>query len=212
MKNCKSITFLLVVSLAALIFHFIQLQKYKKYYNQQFEETKKGVHFIESYKDAVVKGKAAEYHHIGKRFFLTDDLKMINARPGTEKGSITDQAPRLVLVFSELSCNVCQDQETKFAVDIAEKYGIEKVTAIIHAHNQRYITTYTRLNMVTFPVYHCEDMKGNFFEANDIAVTPMLLLLDDDGNIVAASYPVPGQKELSEPFHKYCKEVFENNR
>lgn len=111
----------------------------------------------------------------------------------------------MVLVFSELSCNVCRDREVAFADELAAELPAGQVVAIVSASRRRYVFSFARVSGAQLPIYY--DGANRFVKENTINAQPMLLLLADDGTVVAADYPIPGRPEWSEPFHDACRRL-----
>ncbi len=207
MKYLKiGITIVMVVVIAAAIIqNKIYLDKYVKKYQVQKEKNSRTLHAMSEIKKAVISGQTASMKHQGKHLKLTG-LEKIFPKEKNEENMI--KKPRLILVFSELSCNVCQDKETQFAINIASEYNTQYVTAIVHATNIEYVQNYIRLNQVNFPVYYCKDRENSFFKDNKILNTPMIFLVDENNRVLAANYPIPGHLEYSEPMHRFCYHYF----
>lgn len=161
-------------------------------------------HNIKEVEEAVLKSQSAAMMHLDSTLTFTGIERFFPEKlpPETELESFDH--PRLILVFSELSCNVCQDKETEFAITIASNFGQDYVMAIVHAVKKRYVQNYTRLNQVNFPVYCCDDRDRSFFKVNKIINTPILLIIDRNNRIIAAHIPIPGHPEYSDPIHQFC--------
>ncbi len=144
--------------------------------------------------------------HTGRFIRWPQNLEMIGV--GENEGSPGPVAgiPYLLMAFSELSCDTCRDRETRFALDLAERVGSQHVVFVTHAQSKRYIRGYMRLNGIHLPVW--ADLEGQFFEANQIDETPILLVCNERGEVIAGHYPIPEKPELSEPFHKWCFQFF----
>lgn len=152
--------------------------------------------------DAVIKAQSASMMHLGKTIKF-DKMELVFPENPPSK---INKHPRLLLIFSELACNVCQDEETRFGVGIADQYGKNYVMAVVHATNKRYVRNYIRMNQVNFPVYFSPD--ESFMEKNLIKNTPMILLIDEENKVIASLFPIPGHFEYSEPFHNFCYHYF----
>jgi hypothetical protein len=126
--------------------------------------------------------------HQGKTLKMVS-LKKIFPNDHDQHAPAAAKQPRLLLIFSELGCNVCQDEETKFAVSIASEYGPEYVMAVVHASNRRYVQNYIRMNRVNFPVFFCED--DAFLEENEIKNTPMIFIVDEENRVIASHFLLP---------------------
>ncbi len=194
---------LLFAALAASLWNKIQLEKCKTTVGRQIKVNDRLRHDAGQLENAVIKSSLASIMHLGKTLSW-QNIKKIYPSPSSEDPQVGIlKRPRLVLVFSELSCNVCQDSEAAFAVTIAEKFGEESVLAVVQATNMRYIRSFIRLNRVNFPVYYCiEDVT--FFKINEMMNTPMVFGVDEAKRILAAHFPIPGQHEHSAPSHEYC--------
>ncbi len=184
--------------LAIAVWNKITLQKFVKGYEHQKAEVNRLLNVNRQMQKAVVNSLHASMKHIGRDFLMGDMEKVF---PENDKPRMHGQA-RLVIVFSELGCNVCMDSETTFAVSIAKKFGGDAVLAIVYSNEKRYVRRYIRVNRVNFPVYYCKDEA--LFHDNHITNTPMLFVIDESGRIVAAHFPIPGHPVYSEPFHRFC--------
>ncbi len=99
---------------------------------------------------------------------------------------------KLILRFSELSCNTCVDREVTHLKKMAEKYGPEKVMILTTYHQLRDLIAFKRTNQIPFEVYNIDEnlfspeMAGGtfLFMANKNAKAFMPFLPDkDDGSI-----------------------------
>lgn len=190
----------LVLALAVVaVYNKVLVNRYSKNYMLQKEENRKLLNTTAKIKKAVIMGRTASMMHLNK-IIKFENIKKIF--PNAQTDLIQAGRPRLLLVFSELGCNVCQDDETAFAVNIAKEFGRELVFAVVYATNRRYVQNYIRMNRVNFPVYFCED--ESFLKSNNIINTPMVFVLDKSNRVIASHFPIPGQKEYSEPMHDFC--------
>ena len=150
---------------------------------------------------AAVSSGEKNFSHFGKKIDLSELTVTFNPF-----GSPLLGGPYVLLVFSELSCNVCQDEESQFANELIGLLGEGRVRSVIHSRNRRYAAQYIRLNQVKFPVYHISD--DGFLLKNDIQDTPLVLFVDENGFVVFAHSPIPGYPEFSKPFHDFCLSYF----
>jgi len=116
------------------------------------------------------------------------------------------EGERLVLAFSEDSCNSCRESETRFMLEMAERIGAEHVVILIHADSVRYVNAYMVTNQINIPVFY--DKEGSFLKQNHIEKTPMTLLLNERNEVMAGHFPSPGKPELSEPFRVAMNQFF----
>ncbi len=200
--------FIVVLVFAVLsgstIWNKMQFNKIKIKYQDQISKNISFKKSTEEIKDALIKGQIVSMNHLGKKIFI-DNKKRIYPKEEQTKNSIKKH-PRLILVFNELSCNVCQDIETKFAIEVAEMFGNNYVIAIVHATSRRYVNNYIKINKVNFPVNFFED--DSFLKKYNIRNTPMILIIDENDRIINSYYPIPGQNDYSKPFHKFCINYF----
>jgi hypothetical protein len=175
-----------------------QLQK------TQFTEFKQATQKIQ---DALIKANNAAMIHLGTTIKLVNMnmKKIFPADPNLSIESATKH-PKLLMVFSELSCNVCRDEETQFGASIANEYGQDYVMAVVFATQRQYVANYVRLNQINFPVFLCAD--ETFFKENGIQNTPMIFVLDEENRVIASHYPLPGHLEYSESIHLFCYHYF----
>ena len=123
------------------------------------------------------------------------------------QGEFNHTGYRLLLTFSELSCDACRDDETQFLLDMAQNIGEGAAGILVHADSLRYVRGYMRMNGIHLPVFY--DKEGAFFARNKINKTPMLLLINDRDEVLAASHAIAGETWLSQPFHNLCRRFFE---
>ena len=114
---------------------------------------------------------------------------------------------RLVLAFREISCDVCRDEETTFLKQMASHIGADSVRVLVQADDARYVRAYKRMNQLAMPVLY--DKTGAFFETNKLVQTPVIMLLNDRNEVLAAHHPVVGQPRFSKPFHWFCNRFFD---
>jgi hypothetical protein len=208
MKYLKfGIAIVMVLVAAMAVRNKVALDKYSKSYHLQIEKNREINHSKEETEKAVINAQTASITHLGKTIELVHMEKIFPKNATEEK---TANHPRLMLIFSELSCNVCQDEETRFAVSIASEYGMKYVLAVVHATNRRYVQNYIRLNQINFPVYYSKDEL--FLKLNGIKNTPMIFVIDDKNQVIAANYPIPGHPQYSEPMHKFCYHYFNKQK
>ena len=205
MKYLKPLFIIITIILVGLsVWNKILLEKCKSRLQFQLAETKKMQHTAQEIEKAVVNTQTISMKFLGRTLSL---VPMEKIYPDKESQAEMPANPKLILVMSEFGCNVCQDSETRFAVDLAKKAGLNYVLAIVHAGNQRYVKNYIRVNQVNFPVYFCED--DDFFTVNNLHNLPLLFLVDEENRIISAHIPLPGQPKYSEPFHEFCHYYFD---
>lgn len=159
--------------------------------------------------EALIQAQYAAMIHLGTTIKLVNMKKIFPASSNPEE-ALPGKHPKLLLVFSELSCNVCQDEETRFGVSIANEYGPEFVMAVVYATNRQYVGSYVRLNQINFPVFYCQD--ESFMKENGIKNTPMIFVLDEENRVIASNFPLPGHLEYSEPIHRFCYHYFNKSK
>lgn len=134
----------------------------------------------------------------GRRLAWPDDLEQVSGR---RDAASHVAGHRLLMYFSEASCNTCRESETQFMNGLSGATGGAGVAVIAHASNPRYVQNFVRLNgLAEMPVFY--DRNGAFGSVNGIGETPMLFVLDAEGRVVAALFPLPGRPQWSEPFHR----------
>lgn len=139
-----------------------------------------------------------ELAQAGKILVWPESLELLG------EGSLSREGPRLVLAIDEISCNSCREAETQFALTLAG--AMDFLHIVVRADNQRYVRSYMRLNGIDRPVYF--DRESAFFRANQLGSTPILLVLNERGEAIAAHAPIPGHEGTSEPFHQFCYRFF----
>jgi hypothetical protein len=207
MKVFKTIIIILILALVGVsVWNKIQFEKCKRLVEFKNAQNTKMQQENETVENAVIKSQTVSMIHLDKKLIL-HGIERLFPKDG-KMISTPVEHPRLILIFSELSCNVCQDKETQFAVDIAGEFGQDYVMAIVHAVNKRYVQNYIRMNQVNFPVYYCDDKNKAFFKDNEIVNTPVLFVIDNTNRIIASHIPIPGQLQYSEPIHQFCYHYF----
>jgi|GEM_PF-3878523 len=151
---------------------------------------------------ALITNQIDSYSLIGKSVKFVGIEKIFNS--GNE--DVIGDSPSLLLILDELSCDVCLEEVTKLALEMAKKYGRNKVSAIIKSDNIRYIQGFIRINKIDFDVYFCSD--NHFFEINKIIHTPLLIVTNEFNRVIAAHIPIKGNPQYSGPFHFFCADYF----
>ncbi len=159
-------------------------------------------------RQSMLGAKGAAYKQLGKRLVFPQ-LELVGAS-SAHSPLITQPATRLLLVFSDLSCNVCRDRETAFAKTLAAEAAVGQVAAVVSASNRRYVASFARVSGANFPIYF--DINSQFIRQNGIENQPLLMVINKDNEVVAAEYPLPGQAEWSEPFHDTSRRLLLGRR
>lgn len=149
----------------------------------------------------IAQTRAYEMSMIGKTLIWPDDLTVLGE--GAEQS--TDKT-RLVLTVNEVSCTTCRDEQTAFALEVARFLGTDAVTIVVGAQQPRYARSYMRLNQIDMPIYF--NQSNSFFDDNGIPDSPLLMILNEHGEIVTAHYPLPEKPLLTLPFHEFCRNLF----
>lgn len=151
---------------------------------------------------ALITNQIDTYSLTGKTIKFVGIDKIFNS---VNEGAIGD-SPSLLLILDEFSCDVCLEEVTNLALEIAKKYGRNKVSAIIKSDNIRYIQGFIRINEIDFDVYYC--FNNRFFEINEIIHTPLLIVTNELNRVIAAHIPIKGNPQYSGPFHFFCTDYF----
>ena len=115
---------------------------------------------------------------------------------------------RVVLYFSELACDTCLDQETRFVKELAQQLGPERVAIVGHAAKERTLRVYKRQHgLQQIPVFF--DRENRFKLENRLLDSPMLLWTNERQEIVACHWPIPGKEQPSESFHNSLRRYFQ---
>lgn len=144
-------------------------------------------------KSLVSNYKHQESKYIGKNLEYPESLVKIQ---GNLEGP--PPPPYLLLIFSELGCNVCADDETQYGKKMSEQFP-GKVHAIVYGTNRRYAMNYVRMNQTKFTV--CYDDEATFHNINNISTSPMMLYVDECGVVSQAHIPITGHLDLCRPSH-----------
>ena len=208
MKPLKIAVYIIITIISAFsVWNKLLLDKCHRQLKQQKAEVVKIRKAFPEIQRAVIKAQSAAMRYLGKKLRLENVAKIF---PEDDISCENSKHPRLLLIFSELGCNVCQDDESKFGNDIVSEYGRDYVMAVVQSESLRYAKNYIRLNQVNFPVYYCKEKT--FFMDNEIHNTPMVFVIDKETRVIAAHFPIPGHKEYSEPFHLFCHHYFSHYR
>jgi len=156
----------------------------------------------ESLHDAALAVQHHAYAHAGRTLVWPADLAVV----GNETQDPDYVGPRLVMAFSETSCDLCRDMETAFALELAEAVAPEIVTIVIGARHPRYVAAFRNSNGFDHPVLH--DREGRFFAENGIVDSPILFLIDDQSRVMAAHVPMTEHLDLCAPFHQMAQRFF----
>lgn len=174
-----------------------QLQYYylSKLYN---EEKRENAIFMKSFKSSVLESGAVSMEYL-RREIKFDYLDLLYKKNIKGYKKIKE---KLIVIFSELSCSVCQNIEIKFIKNFVNKFGSKSVIAIFWSPNKSYVYNYIRVSRVSFSVYFAKDEQ--FFKTNRIRHFPLLLLIDENNRVIMAHYPIPGFPQYSKYFHLFC--------
>lgn len=197
---------LFIILLAALYFMAFLHNKSsaKSLEMQQYLELSRKT--LDSLEHAFISKHNVMFKHFGRKLDLSNAIPFYTPTPEEAGPALPEKHPYLLLVFSELSCNVCQDEESAFGNEVALALGPAFVRAVIHGNREKYVRDYLRLNRVEYTVFF--DKNKQFMENNDIEATPLVLLVNENDEILFAHYPIPGHSNVSEPFHNYVREYF----
>ena len=152
--------------------------------------------------DAAVTMQIHAYAHAGRTLIWPETLEKV----GPDSGDSAYLGPRLVLAFSETSCDLCRDAETAFAVGLADAISAEILAIVIHAGHPRYVAAYKKRNGFDHPVLF--DREGRFFEQNQILDSPIMFLVDEKDRVLAAHVPQTDHLDLCVPFHHRIEAFF----
>lgn len=155
-----------------------------------------------SYREVVLAEKKISFAHVGQVIAWDQPLEALEN--AGSKGMVAGRAS-LILALSQLSCDACVVEELKFANEIAKGAGPGAVTGIVHSPERRYAAALARLNQISFPFLY--DETDAFGRANGIAARPLVLVVNDRLEVLAAHYPLPGRPELSLAFHDACRRL-----
>ena len=110
----------------------------------------------------------------------------------------------VLFLYDTHDCDICVFSELENCKQLAEKIGSNFVKGIFQAPSPKYLDIYNKVNNVTFDLF--QDLDGSVLKQFPIYSTPVLLLVDKNGIIENAFYPVKGQPSLSRPFYSYVEE------
>ena len=148
--------------------------------------------------------KTLSLSQVGKVLEFPSSLQLINSQVSNHQDG---NHPYLLMVFSELGCNTCLDDEAEYANQIALALGAPFVKGIVHARNRRYVQRFIQTNQIRFPVFF--DRDGEFFGRNDIHEGPVVFVMSATGSVLQCHYPIPGYPDWSAPFHKFARDYLQ---
>ncbi len=112
--------------------------------------------------------------------------------------ALASAGPRLLVYVHQDSCDVCVRGELRFAEELHAR-APGAVIGVFAGRDRRYPAALARVNGVTFPTYL--DVTNEFAARNGLRVSPLSLVLDTSGTVVASHVPIPGQAWFSQAFH-----------
>lgn len=105
--------------------------------------------------------------------------------------------PKLVLRYSELSCNICVDTAIAYFSAFAEKAGKDNVILLVEFASEAYLAQFMRFNNINLPhIYRI------ITDANARDESPHLFVLDKSQVIKDAFYPMREVPALSEMYYE----------
>lgn len=196
-KGTKDTLFWSTMFIVLLLFSGWQLRQ-----NKQLQEQVVNNEFSSPQQllDTVAQTRAYELSMTGKSLVWPEDLTILGGQ------ELAVDQTRLVLTVNELSCTTCRDEQTAFALEVAQHLGSEHVTIVVGAQQPRYARSYMRLNQIQMPIFY--NQSNSFFHTNGITDSPLLLVLNAHGEVVTAHYPLPEKPKLTVPFHSFCRNLF----
>lgn len=172
------------------------------YQNRMLKSTSQPVEQSNVLTDALYSQRTYELSFQGRILKWPKDMEVLGQEYAVDDEDAY-QGYRLVMAISELSCDVCRDEQTQFALKLAAETDPRMLQIVVNSSNKLYARGYMRLNAIQHPVHY--DPKRNFFYANRIGSTPVLFLVSPENDIIAAHFPLPEHPEASKPFHDFCR-------
>jgi hypothetical protein len=190
----KNITFWFIIFVALAVTNTLTLIE-----NQQLKQRPtQDPLFIESQ----LATKSYELSYVGKKLSWPEKMDIL----GEKQVDSTYEGYGIVFALDELSCDVCRDEQTQFALDLAREVDPNLLRIVVSSKNKMYARSYMRLNGIDGAVFF--DKSREFFDRNNLGDTPVLLFHNPQGEIISAHFPTPGHPELSKPFHNFCRNFF----
>lgn len=118
---------------------------------------------------------------------------------------------RLVLRYSELSCNVCVDSALMHFNAFAQKVGEDKVVLLVEYRSVDYLAQLIRLNhLQSRTIYRIIRRDTTKTPAEDVE-EPFLFILDGGGQMKDVFYPLRELPTLSELYYDAMYEKYFNH-
>lgn len=114
--------------------------------------------------------------------------------------------PRLILFFRDVSCTLCDEQEVAFANRLVEQVGPGHFAAVVEAADRRYAAAFLRVNRMKFPLYY--DGEKAFGGTNPLKASPLVLLVNERREVLAAHNPVSGKPAFCRAFETAGRRLF----
>ena len=136
---------------------------------------------LEDWRSESIETIRLEYSHIG-RTIDTSGLKKVYLPEDSETNN-----SRLLILLSDISCDVCQDTISSKANGLASQLTPNRVLCVVQAEKIKYAEIFARMNQVTFPVYYSPE--NMFTQLNKIGCVPTVFLIDKNNKVLAAHCP-----------------------
>lgn len=159
------------------------------------DEYQKYAAMLQSFSDHMEKG----YRKNGLRF--QDTLEDIDgSRPDIKK--VMAAGDKIVLQYSELTCNICVDTALAYFMDFSKQIGEENTMLLVRYKSSGFLNQFIRLNHVH--MHHLYKVITE--DKEDTDDEPYLFIMDHDFHQKDVFYPM---KEIPEFTHRYYKAMFD---
>jgi hypothetical protein len=121
---------------------------------------------------------------------------------------VIGNSPRIVMVYSELNCGVCVDNEVENLKKIAVDVGSENIIFLSSYNNPRDMWTFKRLNKLDMDIYNLHYQKLGIPIEDDN--TPFIFLIDSTLTSTMVFMPIKEVPTYSEQYYTLMKQRFFN--
>jgi peroxiredoxin len=112
----------------------------------------------------------------------------------------------ILLIYSELTCNICVDSLIENCNILADRYKNIKIWGIASANDLEYLRRYSRINQLKFPLFW--DRKEVLISKLKIDMLPAILIIDESGTIINSFFITPQTRDftpiLMRDINKWC--------
>lgn len=151
------------------------------------------------YEKIVASNFSHELTFLEREIFWDSPLDLVN--PPAQEPAFAPTEPYVLLYVDDTKCNVCTENETQMAIELAKKYGGDRVVCVLHTQTRRKAIKFANENNVPFRVYF--DKDKSFAIGNQLPGAPLICAVDPTNHVKLVHLPIPGYSEICKAFHGY---------